>query len=95
MSEYKIHLLFKIDDDTDDDDDDDDDDVLFIKYTEEDHPDYKHLRAAEAIMKEVAVYINEYKRRKDLGESSLLSSSSSLSSIYYLLLYYFTLTNLC
>lgn len=46
-----------------------DDDVLPIKYTEDDHPDYKHLKAAEAIMKEVAVHINECKRRKDLGES--------------------------
>lgn len=32
------------------------------------HVDYKHLEAALKAMKDVAIYINEFKRRKDLGK---------------------------
>ena len=49
--------------------------VVFIccafKSTEEDHMDYIHLTAAVQAMTEVAVAINEFKRRKDLGWSCL------------------------
>lgn len=36
-----------------------------LKYTSEDHPDYPHVVAAQQAMKEVAMLINEYKRRMD------------------------------
>lgn len=32
------------------------------------HVDYEHLEAALKAMKDVATYINEFKRRKDLGK---------------------------
>ena len=34
-----------------------------MKYTSEDHPDYPHVVAAQGAMKEVALLINEQKRR--------------------------------
>jgi len=34
-----------------------------VKYTGEDHPDHAHVVAAQAAMKEVALLINEQKRR--------------------------------
>ncbi|KAI6661385.1 hypothetical protein LOD99_9968 [Oopsacas minuta] len=37
-----------------------------VKYTEDDHPDKKHLISASKLMGEVANQINEVKRRKDL-----------------------------
>ena len=39
--------------------------------TEEDHADFRHLQAAVVAMRDVAVAINEFKRRKDLGENFL------------------------
>ena len=38
-----------------------------VKYTEDDHPDKKHLISASKLMGEIANQINEVKRRKDLG----------------------------
>ena len=34
-----------------------------MKYTSEDHPDHQHVVAAQKAMKEVAMLINEQKRR--------------------------------
>ncbi len=38
-----------------------------VKYTEDEHPDKKHLISASKLMGEIANQINEVKRRKDLG----------------------------
>ena len=45
-----------------------------MKHTESDHPDYKPLHQAREAMDQVAQDINEFKRRKDLGESVTASS---------------------
>ena len=39
-----------------------------LQSTEDDHPDKAHLIQAIDSMTDVAAMINEYKRRKDLGE---------------------------
>ena len=36
-----------------------------LKYTSDDHPDYPHVVAAQQAMKEVAMLINEQKRRME------------------------------
>ena len=41
---------------------------IYFQATEDDHPDKKQLRASIGAMTDVATAINEYKRRKDLGE---------------------------
>ena len=38
-----------------------------VKFTEDEHPDKKHLISASKLMGEIANQINEVKRRKDLG----------------------------
>lgn len=36
-----------------------------MKYTSDDHPDHPHVVAAQQAMKEVAMLINEHKRRME------------------------------
>ena len=36
-----------------------------LKYTSDDHPDHPHVVAAQQAMKEVAMLINEHKRRME------------------------------
>ncbi len=36
-----------------------------LKYTSEDHPDHSHIVAARDAMREVALHINEMKRRME------------------------------
>ena len=44
--------------------------VYLLQNTEEDHDDKRHLVSAMSVMTQVAAAINEFKRRKDLGQSS-------------------------
>lgn len=42
--------------------------MMLFQSTEEDHSDYRHLMDAVQVMTEVVMAINEFKRRKDLGQ---------------------------
>ena len=50
-----------------------------LKCTEEEHPDKKDLREAVALMSDVAAFINETKRKKDIVEKYKCEEETTLS----------------